>query len=131
MYEVHGWFCLSESPEEGDIGGLAHAVRQIESMIVERRYDSMALSVRPFNGIYYLTVSGGMNRRREEGILIDDLLEFVRQTLPGSYGLLYERDDETLEPPGANSFRVTVLARGRLEVKTDPFLSPCDPVIEA
>ncbi|WP_084506113.1 Imm7 family immunity protein [Amycolatopsis sp. ATCC 39116] len=37
-------------------------------------------------------------------------LRFVSRRLPGSYGLLYERDDEIRIPPGPNAFRVTVLA---------------------
>lgn len=45
-------------------------------------------------------------------------------------GLIYERDDETTEPPGQNAYRVTVVARGRLSVRDDPFLSPNVPVIE-
>ncbi|TWP52366.1 hypothetical protein FKR81_11845 [Lentzea tibetensis] len=44
---------------------------------------------------------------------------------------MYERDDELLDPPGGNEFKVTVLARGTLAVKEDPFLSPCNPVIES
>ncbi|HEY4867755.1 MAG TPA: Imm7 family immunity protein, partial [Candidatus Dormibacteraeota bacterium] len=44
--------------------------------------------------------------------------------------LLYERDDEMPVPPGPNAFRVRVLARGRIELRLDPFLSPNIPTIE-
>ncbi|WP_372491293.1 Imm7 family immunity protein [Amycolatopsis tucumanensis] len=41
-------------------------------------------------------------------------LRFVSRRLPGSYGLLYERDDEMRIPPGPNAFPVTPLARGNV-----------------
>lgn len=75
--------------------------------------------------------SGGFaNRRREEAIWIDDLLDLVGQRPPGSWGLLYERDDEMSVPPGPNTFRVTVFAHGRTAKRLDPFLSPCIPIKE-
>ncbi|HXT38297.1 MAG TPA: Imm7 family immunity protein [Chloroflexota bacterium] len=57
-------------------------------------------------------------------------LYFLYERLPGSWGLLYERDDETTAPPGPNAFRVRLLARGQIKEGTDPFLSPCRPTIE-
>ena len=38
--------------------------------------------------------------------------------------------NEMPDPPGPNAFRVRVLARGRIVERSDPFLSPCNPVIE-
>jgi len=54
----------------------------------------------------------------------------VNAELPASYGLLYERDDEARDWPGPNAFKVTVIARGTAAERFDPFLSPCNPVIE-
>lgn len=60
----------------------------------------------------------------------DRFLEYVAQLLPGSFGLLYERDEEMTGAPGQNGFRVRVMARGELSLRLDPFLSPLQPVIE-
>jgi hypothetical protein len=77
-----------------------------------------------------LTVTANVNRRRAEAEYIEELLQFISEQLPGSWGLLHERDDETTGVPGPNAFRVRVLARGRVTEQTDPFLSPCRPMIE-
>jgi hypothetical protein len=47
-----------------------------------------------------------------------------------SWGLLYERSADMEEPPGQGGFRVRVMARGEIQVRLDPFLSPVRPVIE-
>jgi hypothetical protein len=84
----------------------------------------------PLNGQWFLTVTVFANRRRDEGAFVDYVIGFLRARLPGSWGLLYERDDEMPDPPGPNNYRVSVLARGQLPVRGDPFLSPCRPTIE-
>ena len=130
MYEVHGWFGLAESVEVGDAGGLSVAVRDLGHMLRENEWMNLSISIVPLNGQYFLNITGAFNRRRAEAIFIDDVLEYVRERLPGSWGLLYERDDESAEPDVKNVFRVKVLARGRLTRQIDPFLSPCVPTIE-
>jgi Immunity protein 7 len=78
-----------------------------------------------------LSICGTVNhRRREEGGRLDLFLAIIARKFPGSWGLIYERDDEMPEPPGPNAFRVRVLARGTIAEHLDPFLSPCNPVIE-
>ena len=58
-----------------------------------------------------------------------DLFAGVGQDAPGSYGLLYIRDDE--DPNGrVNEFQVLVMRRGKVTVHPDAFLSPCIPIIE-
>ena len=64
-----------------------------------------------------------------EGPLLGGVAVASRK-LPGSWGLIYERDDEMLDPPGPNAFRVRVLARGTIVERPDSFLSPCNPIIE-
>lgn len=128
MYELHGWFGLAESAEETDLGGLDQAVEELRNRLDSMSISSVTASVDVWNDQYFLVITGNPNRKR--GPEIDDLLRFVSRRLPGSYGLLYERDDEMRIPPGPNAFRVTVLARGNISVRLDPFLSPCVPVIE-
>ncbi|WP_434444219.1 Imm7 family immunity protein [Lentzea sp. E54] len=128
MYQFHGWFTLSESTEEDDVGGLDAAVEELRARLAEELPSSVVASLDVVNGWYLLTMTGNPNRKRDTWV--EDTIDFVRTRLPGSWGLLYERDDETTLPPGPNAFRVTVLARGELSVRSDPFLSPCIPVIE-
>jgi hypothetical protein len=131
MYELHGWFGLAESTDEDDdLGQLADTVRHIEELIASSTLSNVVAQVQMLNGQYFLLITGFPNRRRGDAVLIDDIIELVRQRLPGSWGLLYERDDEMEGPPGPNAFRVTVLARGTLSRRLDPFLSPCAPTIE-
>jgi hypothetical protein len=65
-----------------------------------------------------------------EGDRLELFLAIIGRRLPGSFGLIYERDDEMPDPPGTNAFRVRVMARGKLTERQDPFLSPVNPVIE-
>lgn len=127
MYEYHGWGCLSESAHEGDLGGLRHIVPSIQELI-----GSMTLSVagvRYVNGTPLLWVAGLSNHPGYDRKSVHDLFRSVAGWAPGSYGLLYERDDD-MPPPDGNRFRVWRLARGSFDEVEDSLLSPCVPVIE-
>lgn len=131
MYEVHGWFALSDSTYESDITKVREEARHVERQISKLETSiSFALKLHVLNGQIFLVITGFPNRRRSDGVVLDDVLEVIRERLPGSYGLLYERDDEMDYPPGGNAFRVTVPTRGHLTRRADPFLSPCNPTIE-
>jgi hypothetical protein len=79
---------------------------------------------------HVLTAAALTNHRDSRTELWDELLGEVVRRLPGSYGLVYERDDETDDPPGRNAFRVRVVAGGTVEERPDPFLSPAVPVVD-
>jgi immunity protein 7 of polymorphic toxin system len=130
MHEFHAWIGLSESTEESDLGGLQDAVVELQELANDSRWHDAVFEVRNLNGQYFVTAEGMVNRRREEGERLDLFLAIIARKLPGSWGLIYERDDEMPDPPGPNAFRVRVLARGRIVERPDPFLSPCNPVIE-
>ena len=80
------------------------------------------LSLNAANGSYYLHIGGFTNRKGAEAAEIEALYQLIGEIAPGSYGLLYTRDDENLEGYD-NEFRVKVLARGQLKEQSDPFLS--------
>lgn len=131
MYEFHGWFEISESAEESDLGTLAEGIGQLQAMIDALQWATAAAILRPFNGEHVLNVDGLVNRRRYEADELDALLAHVATRFPGSHGLLYDRSDNDPDfPGGPNAFRVRVMARGRLTARDDPFLSPIQPVIE-
>lgn len=130
MYEVHGWFGLAESTEEADVGGLTPAVERLRRWIADHELPSFAVSLDVLNGQPFLVITGNPNRPRETARFLGEVLELICRELPGSWGMLYERDDELVEWPGSNAFKATVMARGQLTSRGDPFLSPCNPTIE-
>jgi hypothetical protein len=130
MHEFHAWIGLSESTEESDQGHLRQVVDELREMVADSKWHDAIFELRNLNGQYFLTADGYVNRRREEGERLDLFLEIIARKLPGSWGLIYERDDEMPDPPGPNAFRVRMLARGKIGECRDPFLSPCNPVIE-
>lgn len=129
MYEFHGWATIQESPAEADAGQLDMIIQKIQLKITEFAWGSGLLSLNAANGSYYLHVGGFTNRKGTEAAEIVALYQLIGEIAPGSYGLLYTRDDENLEGYD-NEFRVQVLARGQLQEQRDAFLSPCVPVIE-
>jgi hypothetical protein len=130
MHEFHAWIGLSESTEESDVGGLPQVMEELRELAAESKWHDAVFELRSLNGQYFLTADGFVNRRREEGERLDLFLSVIARKLPGSWGLIYERDDEMPDPPGSNAFRVRVLARGKVVEHPDPFLSPCNPIIE-
>jgi hypothetical protein len=130
MYEFLGWLSLSESPSEADEGGLADAIREINDLLVSTDWPNVSIDHVVLNGQHYVKIAGLVNRMRDEADWLSRVIDTVRTRLPGSWGLLYERDDEKILPPGENGFRVTVIARGNRNIRLDPFFSPCRPTIE-
>ncbi len=74
-------------------------------------------------------VAGQHNHRSE---YIIELFQWVAENAPGSYGILYIRDDEdqSRDNDYSNCFRVWRLCRGQLTERDDPFLSPAIPTVE-
>jgi hypothetical protein len=130
MYQYHGRFALAETPEDIDDGGLRAVLPEVQSYLDRLTSTPDAAQLRWMNGQPFVNVDGKAKRPREDGRALTDLVNFLAQRLPGSYGLLYESDDERTEPPGNNAFRVRVLARGSVTERDDPFLTPLQPVIE-
>ncbi|MEV4501992.1 Imm7 family immunity protein [Streptomyces klenkii] len=130
MYEFHGWFGIAESPEEADAGSLAQGLSDLRVRLSRIRWVTGEVRLAVHNGEYFLTANGLVNRRRDEARELEALLEYVAGRFLGAYGLLYERSDDFTDPPGPGGFHVRVMARGVLQSRFDPFLSPCRPVIE-
>ena len=76
------------------------------------------------NGLPFVHFNGQNNHRRPGPL---DVLRFIGEQSPAAYGLLFARDAEAVH---WNEFKVWRLARGKVQELPDPFLSPCDPVIE-
>jgi hypothetical protein len=130
MHEFHAWIGLAESAQEADLGGLEQAVDELQQLTADSNWHDAVFELRNLNGQHFFIAAGFINRRREESERLDLFLAIIARRLPGSWGLVYERDDEILSRPGPNAFRVRVLARGKIVEHPDTFLSPCRPVIE-
>jgi len=121
---------LAESPSEVDAGGLSTKVEQVRATMRALTWASAFAELRVLNGRVMLLVHGYLNRRRAEAGEVVDLIKAVSALLPGSYGLLYELDEEVETEDGRAAFSVTVIKRGGCFGASDPFLSPTIPTIE-
>ncbi|AGS70162.1 immunity 7 family protein [Streptomyces collinus] len=130
MYEFHGWFGIAESPEEADTGTLEEGVTELRAAIDRIDWATGEATLKIHNGEYFVRTDGLVNRRRDEAEELDALIHFIAHRFPGSWGLLYERSADMDHPPGPGAFRVRVMARGQIQDRLDPFLSPVRPVIE-
>ncbi|MNW38463.1 hypothetical protein D3C74_155290 [compost metagenome] len=129
MFEFHGWITIHESISEVDAGNLDSIIKNIEKFISDLDWNSGILKVYPTNGEYHLSAGGFMNRKAAEAEEVIKLYQFIAEQAPGSYGLLYTRDDEDIEGYD-NEFKVLVLARGSIQRKKDVLLSPFVPVVQ-
>lgn len=125
MFEYHGWATVREDTYNIDDGRLVGIVEELRRTIDTFESGSGVTDVRWVNGNCMVWFAGCPNHRCQD---VFGLLPWLAERAPGSYGLLYVRDDES--PEFANEFRVWRLLRGRVEEKADPFLSPCIPTIE-
>jgi immunity protein 7 of polymorphic toxin system len=131
MYEVHGWLNLSESTYESDGGNLENKVGTLRSTVEERFvWPNIKVELFVLNGQHMMTIAGYVNRPTDDARAIHDLIYLVASSLPGSWGLLYERDTDIVDGLDLGSYQVTRVARGRVERREDPFLSPTNPTIE-
>ncbi|HET9958476.1 MAG TPA: Imm7 family immunity protein [Polyangiaceae bacterium] len=128
MYSYHLWIVLAESTQENDIGGLQDKINGLRTLLAE------SLDTRPEHPIikvncdWLFQCSVSHNHKGDAQERLESVLRWITRRLPGSYGLVYYRDDE--DPREANSYRVLVVSRGGVVERTDPFLSPVVPTIE-
>lgn len=129
MFEYHAWVTVQSSPGDETDGELKDAFDAAEREVAVLRDGTTEVSLRWVNGMGHLHLSGFLNHRSGEGQQVIDVFERVGRAAPGSYGILYVRDDE--DPAGRqNEFQVTVMRRGATFAVRDGLLSPCIPLIE-
>ena len=124
MFEYHGWATLHLSPGEENEHELAEFAEDLRRRIDKFGDGSGVCDVRVVNAYWHVWFAGTPNHGHDNVL---QLFPYIAQHAPGSYGLLYVWDDEDADHD--NVFRVYRLARGRVEVTADPFLSPCEPTI--
>ena len=131
MFFFHGWAVIQHTFLGVDLPDAderqRNVIERVRARIATLDRLNVSYELKVQNGCANLLASGCVNhgadsRARE----VFDLWRFIAETAPGSFGLLYYRDDEC-EP---DVHRVQVLRRGTVEERNDPFLSPIVPTVE-
>jgi phage tail tape-measure protein len=93
MYEFHGWVVLAETAEDIDEGALMPVVDELRTKLEALNWPTATARLEAHNGGWTMTLTGLVNRRRHEARDVDELLEFVGDSLRDSFGLVYDRGD--------------------------------------
>ncbi|OPX41941.1 hypothetical protein CLHUN_42010 [Ruminiclostridium hungatei] len=130
MVELHGWALIRENftTDNEDVNLeqiINHLVQEIEKLDIDKTLLQIVYS----NGEASLTATKFTNHFSDDIKNIVGLFERIATLAPGSYGLLYLRNDEDTDGFN-NAFQVFVLSRGILKLQQDPFLSPYCPTVE-
>jgi hypothetical protein len=129
MFEYHAWMVIHSSPGDEEYEDLQAAFDAAERELQPIRKGTTAISLRWVNGMAQLQMSGFLNHRSGEGQRVIEAFQRIGELAPGSYGVLFARDDE--DPGGRqNEFQVLVMRRGSSLTVADGFLSPYIPVVE-
>ena len=126
MVELHCWINLRETceiTEDENTGNLLPVVRE-ELEKFELEYYN--IQIKGLNGEYYIEFSIYENHMASAKEALS-LFSRVGEIAKGSYGLLHIHDDE--DEGIQNSFRTWRLARGKVTVYKDDFLSPYIPTV--
>jgi hypothetical protein len=129
MVNYHGWIKIAYSTDgENEDKLRGNVINTISSRVREIDADNRILVLKVLNGDFQVTLAGYTNHWSIDVDEAIGLFELIRDLAEGSYGLLYVWNDE--DDNYYNQYRVLRLARGELKWFDDPFLSPCNPVIE-
>jgi immunity protein 7 of polymorphic toxin system len=131
MYTFHMWLVLSDSTSEDDFSIVQAKLRMLRPLLEERFSWAVVGAPSPVfvtNGLVTINASLCTNHTGATHSELLDTLDWIGRELPGSYGVVYWSDDE--DPAMRNQFGVIVMTRGKVHHRSDPFLSPQNPVIE-
>lgn len=129
MDEYHGWLTISEDTYEEDTESLLVLVADIRTYIEKlKKFVRGKLDLYAVNSEFHMSFSGNDNHKPIAIYNPVSIFEYIGNQAKGSYGLLYVRD--ATDKLSHNSFKVYVLARGKVTEKEDIYLSPCNPTIE-
>ncbi|MGN7360398.1 Imm7 family immunity protein [Paenibacillus sp. SAF-054] len=128
MYQYHGWAVVLESTgDEPSNEKEINIFESIKKFVEDLQPKVDVLEMKAINGQYHLSMTGLLNHEPSSKFNPVEIMKNIGKVAPGSYGMLYVFNDE--HPIYFNKFKVFVLARGSIEEKDDPFLSPFIPVV--
>lgn len=128
MFEFHGWINLRYHTHDTNEDLQAQAFEEFKNYILQQKIEAIYM-IKRRNGLDSFVITGLHNHY---GNYVENIYRWVAAKLPGSYGLLFIRDDEDMKAgeDNTNQFIVWKLARGVLSKEADRYLSPCISVIE-
>ena len=129
MVEINGWISIHITTDgENEYGKLEKAIEKIDHFLKPLKLFNQFFKIEALNGYHTLFI--GLNHNHENGYydLIYQLLNEICIIAPGSYGIIYIRNDE--DKLDFNKFKIIKIAKGKITIEDDDFLSPCNPIIE-
>jgi hypothetical protein len=131
VFEFHGWVTIRvddrDDPDMSVVRGREEAaIARLRAAMREADDEFSLFDLRRTSNELIVLLAHGLRNHRYEPVI--GLFRWVAAELPDSYGLLYVHDGEAAGQD--NEFRVWRLARGRLEERPDPFLSPYISTVE-
>jgi hypothetical protein len=132
LYQFHGWVVISGGSHAGGTQRERNAVTLVTPLLAPLNVDRRSraeINVR--NGRHWLSLEGSVDHAHAMPAQIQAVLQLIAIEAPSSYGQLLERDDEADHlPADRNSFRLTLIRRGRITRHRDTHFSPIVPTIE-
>ncbi|SHE56009.1 Imm7 family immunity protein [Chryseobacterium takakiae] len=127
MFEYRGWIVLAFDGYEEDFSKLKDGVAILSKRINIHKNIAQFSQIINSNESYELLMVGNLNH--ENGFLEDlkSLLNYVKEILPASYGLLFLRNQENED---FDKFSVLRMSKKGIELLEDTLLSPCSEFIE-
>jgi hypothetical protein len=129
MIEYYGWLKINLSLDGENEDNIGLFARKINLKLQEISTSSRSVEFKPLNGSYILHFAGSANHFGIDFEEIYSLCEYITKNAVGSYGIIYLQNDELPEPMN-NQFFVYKIARGKISIVDDIYLSPCQYVIE-
>ncbi len=128
MVEYYGWININQSVDGENEEDIRLTVKELEHQLHAIDFPERILTVKVINGNFVFNASGVCNHFSQDVEDVFEIYRVIAAKAPGSYGLLYIRNDE--DRGRDNEFVVWRLARGAFSSFRDRYLSPCNPVIE-
>lgn len=127
MIEINGWISINFSTD-GEVGMPDRVILEITRTIDALTEYNQFFKLSSLNGSHFLSI--GLYHNHDVGYsdLVYNLLIDICKLAPGTYGIVYIRNDEDVD--NYNKFKILKIAKGQLSVEEDHLLSPCNPIIE-
>jgi len=129
MIEFNGWITVySDSDELDVIVQDKKLITDLENILHEFKAQNQFCEIKMINGFVNLFVGG---RHNHDNGYSDDLLKVLQEICEiasESFGIIYVRWPE--DEISWNQYKVYQIAKGKITIKDDVYLSPCNPVIE-
>lgn len=127
--EFKGWVSINNNRDEGSYDDLKKVIIQLNAFIDSLGLKHQLCEIRSIGLMDILLIGGVYNHDNGYSDALLSLLNKVAELTPLSYGLVYVRRPE--DEFAWNDFKVYKVARGSVTIENDPFLSPCNPIIES